>query len=88
MGAGVDIVSFPNGGPGALLIKAGPQDKDKKMHGAFIMQVPDLASAKAAALANGAKEQGTFKGQPGGIAAKSVDILDPWGNQIEILQLG
>ena len=86
VGAGVDIVSFPNGGPGALLIKTGPQDKN--MHGAFIMQVPDLASAKAAALANGAKEQGTFKGQPGGMAAKSVDILDPWGNQIEILQLG
>ena len=86
MGDSVHIVTLPEGGPGLVLIKAGTKDKDK--YGAFIMQVPDLAETKALALANGATAQGTFAGKPGGSAAKSVDLLDPWGNQIEILELG
>jgi len=85
VGDGVDIVTFPDGGPGLLLIKS---KADDEKYGAMIVQVPDLDVAKRAALANGAKEQGTFGGSPGGMAAKSVDVLDPWGNQIEILQLG
>ncbi|MFN8027420.1 MAG: VOC family protein [Acidimicrobiia bacterium] len=80
------IVGLPNGGPGLVLLQKGKGDKDK--HGAFIVQVPDLEAAKALALANGAKEQGTFAGAPTGTVAKSVDVLDPWGNQVEILQIG
>ena len=40
----------------------------------------------AAALAT--KEQRKFAGNPGGQAAQSIDFLDPWGNQVEILQIG
>ena len=86
MGTGVHIMTFPGGGPGVLLIQAGPDDAMKQ--GSFIFKVADLQATKALALANGATEQGTFAGTPGEQAAKSVDVLDPWGNQIEILQLG
>lgn len=85
MGDTVHIVSFPDGGPGLVLIEA--DDADDK-HGSFIIQVPDLAASKAAAVANGATEQDTFAGSPGGEAAQSVNVLDPWGNQVEILQIG
>ena len=84
MGA-IQIVTFPDGGPGLVLL---PSDSESPDHGAFIIQVPDLGAAKTLALANGATEQGTFEGKPGGQDAQSVDLLDPWGNQIEILQLG
>ena len=86
MGAHVHIVTFPNGGPVLLLLYSLYYDTDKK--GSFIMKVPTLATTKPLALAHGAREQGTFAGAPGGQAAKSVDLLDPWGNQVEILQLG
>ena len=65
---------------------SGTEDGDK--HGAFIFRVPDLQATKALALENGAEEQGTFAGAPAGQEAMSIDLLDPWGNQIEILQLG
>ena len=86
VGENAHIVTFPDGGPGLVLLKKNANDKKKE--GAFIIQVPSLSAAQALAVANGAKEQGTFAGNPGSQAAKSIDLLDPWGNQIEILQLG
>ena len=86
MGEGVKIVTFPKGGPGLVLL--GGAANDASMKGAFIIQVPDLNASEALAIANGATKQQDFAGTPGGQAAKSVDLLDPWGNQIEILQLG
>ena len=86
VGENAHIVTFPDGGPGLVLLKKGANDKKKV--GAFIIQVPDLSAAQALAIANGAKEQGKFAGNPGSQAAKSQDFLDPWGNQVEILQLG
>lgn len=80
------IMTFPNGGPGLVLL--GPGKKGKVVPSAFIIQVPNLDTARALALANGAKEQAKFSGNPGSQAAKSIDLLDPWGNQIEILQIG
>lgn len=80
------IMTFPNGGPGLVLL--GPGKKGKVVPSAFIIQVPNLDAARALALANGAKEQAKFSGNPGSQAAKSIDLLDPWGNQIEILQIG
>jgi predicted enzyme related to lactoylglutathione lyase len=88
MGAGIHIVTFPEGGPGLVLLQNDSEPLDDNKQGAFIIQVPDLTATKALALANGATEQGTFAGTPNGQAARSVDLLDPWGNQIEILQLG
>jgi predicted enzyme related to lactoylglutathione lyase len=86
VGSGARILTFPKGGPGLVLLKAGAGDASRK--GAFIVQVPDLAAAEARALAYGATRQGTFSGAPGGHAATSIDLLDPWGNQVEILQIG
>jgi predicted enzyme related to lactoylglutathione lyase len=87
MGPGVHIVTLPEG-PGLVLLHQDSELLDGNKQGAFIIQVPDLESTKALALANGATEQGTFGGTPNGQAARSVDLLDPWGNQIEVLQLG
>ena len=86
VGADTHIMTLPGGGPGLVLLKAAPKDKDKQ--GAFIMQVPDLDAAKALAVAQGAKVQGTFGGAPNGQAAQSIDLLDPWNNQVEILHIG
>ncbi|MGW3132329.1 VOC family protein [Streptomyces sp. NPDC001076] len=82
-GDNVHIVVFPSGGPGLVLIKKGPHDRKK--HGAFIIQVPDKDVAEARAVANGARIQAEFEGPDG---SRSVDVLDPWGNQVEILQRG
>lgn len=84
MGEGVHILTMPAGGPGLVLLKKGPADQDK--HAAMIVQVPDLQAAQTLALANGAQRQQEFSGNPNGAAARSVDLLDPWGNQVEILQ--
>jgi len=86
VGENAHIVTFPDGGPGLVLLKKGANDRKKQ--GSFIIQVPDLSAAQTRAIANGAKQQGTFAGNPGSQAAKSIDFLDPWGNQVEILQLG
>jgi predicted enzyme related to lactoylglutathione lyase len=80
------IVTFPDGGPGLVLLPR--NSKEKGRTGAFIMKVPDLNASEALALQNGAKKQATFAGEPSGQAARSVDLLDPWGNQVEILQIG
>ncbi|MEU9348690.1 VOC family protein [Streptomyces sp. NPDC048278] len=82
-GENVHIVTFPDGGPGLVLIKKGPHDGKKK--GGFIIQVPDLDVAKGRAADNGARVQGEFEAPDG---SRSVDVLDPWGNQVEILQRG
>ena len=85
IGKTANILTFPNGGPGLVLLKSEPGDRRV---GGFIIRVPKLSSTLAWALAHGAKRQGTFAGKPGGQAARSVDLLDPWGNQVEILQIG
>ena len=82
----IPIVTFPKGGPGLVLLKKGPRDKNKV--GGFIIQVPNLRRAKALAVAHGARVQGNFAGSPNGHIAQSIDLLDPWGNNVEILQLG
>ena len=85
LGNTAHIMTFPKGGPGLVLLRAAPSDATKQ--GSFIIKEPNLRTAKALALANGATEQGTFAGNPGGQSATSVDLLDPWGNQVEVLQL-
>ncbi len=85
IGDDAHIETLPKG-PGLVLLKSGPDTKNNK--GSFIIQVPDLAAAQARAIAHGATVQGKFAGSPGGQGARSVDLLDPWGNQTEILQIG
>ncbi len=80
------IVTFPDGGPGLVLLKRNTKDKGRT--GAFIIKVPDLDASVRLAVANGAKKQAAFAGTPNSQAARSVDLLDPWGNQVEILQIG
>ena len=86
LGEGIRVLTMAEG-PGFILIEDGPDDEDT-WNGSFLIQVPDLAAAEAAAIDNGATHQQAFEGSPGGQEARSVDLLDPWGNQIEILQLG
>ena len=85
LGDGVRVLTMREG-PGFILLEDGPGDEDT-WNGSFLIQVPDLAAAEAAAVDNGATRQQAFEGSPGGQEARSVDLLDPWGNQIEILQL-
>jgi predicted enzyme related to lactoylglutathione lyase len=80
------IVTFPEGGPGLVLLPRNPKERSRT--GAFIIKVPDLDVSEALALDHGAKKQATFAGKPSGQAARSVDLVDPWGNQVEILQIG
>jgi predicted enzyme related to lactoylglutathione lyase len=86
LGEGIRVLTMAEG-PGFILIEDGPDDEDT-WNSSFLIQVPDLATAEAAAVDNGATHQQAFEGSPGGQEARSVDLLDPWGNQIEILQLG
>ena len=82
----VPILTFPKGGPGLVLLKRGPHGQ---VHvSGFIIQVPNLSQAEALAVAHGAKVQGHFAGKPENQAAQSIDLLDPWGNNVEILQIG
>ncbi len=84
MGDRVRIVTFPGGGPGLVLI---PEDPENERNGSFIVQVTNMESTLARAVANGATLEQTFQGEQGG-GAQSTNIIDPWGNQIEVLQLG
>lgn len=86
MGSFAHIVTFPKGGTGLVLLKKGVGDKNKV--GGFIIEVPNLKMSVALAKAHGAKIQGKFAGTPANQAAQSVDTLDPWGNNVEILQVG
>ena len=84
MGDRVRIVMFPGGGPGLVLI---PEDPENERNGSFIVQVANMESTLARAVANGATLEQSFQGEQGG-GAQSTNIIDPWGNQIEVLQLG
>ena len=84
MGDQVRIVMFPGGGPGLVLI---PEDPVNERNGSFIVQVTNMESTLARAVANGATLEQSFQGDQGG-GAQSTNIIDPWGNQIEVLQLG
>ena len=84
MGDRVRIVMFPGGGPGLVLI---PEDPENDRNGSFIVQVSNMQSTLARAVANGATLEQSFEGEQGG-GAQSTNIIDPWGNQIEVLQLG
>ncbi len=84
MGERVRIVMFPGGGPGLVLI---PEDPENERNGSFIVQVSNMQSTLARAVANGATLEQSFEGEQGG-GAQSTNIIDPWGNQIEVLQLG
>jgi len=84
MGDRVRIVTFPGGGPGLVLI---PEDPENERNGSFIVQVANMESTLARAVANGATLEQSFQGEQGG-GAQSTNIIDPWGNQIEVLQLG
>ena len=85
LGEGIRVLTMADG-PGFILIEDGPGEADE-WNGSFLIQVPDLAAAVALAEENGATSQQEFEGAPGGEQARSVDLLDPWGNQVEILQL-
>jgi predicted enzyme related to lactoylglutathione lyase len=85
LGKYAQIVTFPKG-PGLALLQKTAADKNKV--GGFIIQVPSLSATRALAVANGAKVQGKYAGTPASQAAQSIDLLDPWGNNVEILQLG
>jgi predicted enzyme related to lactoylglutathione lyase len=86
MGKFAEIVTFPQGGPGLVLLKKSKNNKNQV--GGFIIEVPSLSATEALAVAHGAKVQGKFAGTPGNQVAHSIDLLDPWGNNVEILQLG
>ena len=86
LGDGIRVLTMPDG-PGMILIEDDPAEADA-WNGSFLVQVPDLQAAQAQAVENGAEVQQAFEGAPGGEQARSVDLLDPWGNQVEILQLG
>ncbi|MBL8774983.1 MAG: VOC family protein [Acidimicrobiales bacterium] len=85
LGDGIRVLTMADG-PGFILIEDAPGEADE-WNGSFLIQVPDLAAAVALAEENGATSEQAFEGSPGGQEARSVDLLDPWGNQIEILQL-
>jgi predicted enzyme related to lactoylglutathione lyase len=55
------------------------------MRGSYVIQVPNLAAALAAAEANGGKVQ-TTRFAAGG--QESRHVFDPDGNDLEILQSG
>jgi predicted enzyme related to lactoylglutathione lyase len=82
-GGGIRILNFPGGSPGMIMIKGsgGPD----MMRGSYVIQVPDIAAALAAAEANGGKVQPT-RFTAG--AAQSRHVLDPDGNDLEIMQSG
>ena len=84
MGDRVRIVTFPGGGAGLVLI---PEDPENERNGSFIVQVTNMESTLARAVANGATLEQSFQGEQGG-GAQSTNIIDPWGNQIEVLQIG
>lgn len=82
-GGGIRILNFPGGSPGMIMIKGsgGPD----MMRGSYVIQVPDIAAALAAAEANGGKVQPT-RFTAG--AAQSRHVFDPDGNDLEIMQSG
>jgi predicted enzyme related to lactoylglutathione lyase len=85
LGDGIRVMTFPDG-PGVILL-GGDAGEDTETS-SFIMQVRNLARTQERAVANGATAEEAFEGSPGGQEAHSVRLYDPWGNGIEILELG
>lgn len=87
MGENVSILNFPKGTlPGIIMIKS-PQVT--QMKSSFVIQVPDLEGVLARGAANGGSVQTMrFAQQVEGMPAKSRHLLDPDGNDIEVLQIG
>jgi predicted enzyme related to lactoylglutathione lyase len=82
-GGNIRILIFPGGSPGMIMIKgSGAPDM---LRGSYVIQVPDLAKALAAAEANGGKVQ-TTRFTAG--SQESRHVLDPDGNDLEIMQSG
>lgn len=82
-GGGIRFLLFPGGSPGMIMIK-GSGDASM-LRGSYVIQVPNLQAALAAAEANGGKVQ-TTRFTAGG--QESRHVLDPDGNDLEILQSG
>lgn len=87
MGENVSILTFPGGAlPGIIMIKS-PQVS--QMKSSFVIQVPDMEAALAHGAANGGSAQTTrFAEAVQGMPAQSRHLLDPDGNDIEVMQIG
>lgn len=87
MGANVSIMNFPGGAlPGIIMIKS---PDEVRMNGSFVIQVPDLEAALTRAAANGGQPQTTrFSQNVENMPAQSRHLIDPDGNDIEVLQIG
>lgn len=87
MGPNVSIMNFPGGAlPGIIMIKS---PDEARMNGSFVIQVPDMEAALARAAANGGKpETRRFSQNVENMPAQSRHLIDPDGNDIEVLQIG
>lgn len=87
MGDNVSILTFPGGAlPGIIMIKS-PQVA--RMKSSFVIQVPDMKATLARGAAVGGSAQSTrFAEAIQGMPATSHHLLDPDGNDIEVLQIG
>lgn len=87
MGDNVSILTFPGGAlPGIIMIKS-PQVAQMKT--SFVIQVPDMEAALARGAANGGSAQSKrFAEAVEGMPAQSHHLIDPDGNDLEILQIG
>ena len=87
MGDNVRIMTFPGGAlPGIIMIKS---PEETQMNGSFVIQVPDMEAALARAAANGGKPLATrFSQDVQNMPAQSRHVIDPDGNDIEVMQVG
>jgi len=87
MGDNVSILTFPGGAlPGIIMIKS-PQVA--QMKSSFVIQAPDMQATLArGAAAGGAAQSTRFAEAIQGLPAASHHLLDPDGNDIEVLQIG
>ena len=87
MGDKVGILIFPGGSmPGIILIQS---PEEATMNGSFVIQVPDLEATLAKAAANGGEvKTRRFTQDVERMPAESRHVIDPDGNDIEIMQIG
>lgn len=87
MGENVSILNFPGGAlPGIIMIKS---SQVTQMKSSFVIQVPDMEATLARGAANGGSaESHRFAEAVQGMPAASHHLLDPDGNDIEVLQIG
>lgn len=87
MGENVSILTFPGGAlPGIILIKS---PEVAQMKSSFVIQVPDMEATLARGAANGGSAQSKrFAEAVQGMPAASHHLLDPDGNDIEVMQIG